>query len=75
MSRTLVGAWIETRLRLKHLKWRLSRTLVGAWIETFIPNVPFHPSLVAPLWVRGLKHVDYDNHIVNCRSHPCGCVD
>ena len=52
-----VGAWIETLIRHKVMRFRLVAPHVGAWIET--------NSLLAwlvicwshPMWVRGLKQV------------------
>ncbi len=54
-SRTLVGAWIETSLVRQYIQLQACRTLVGAWIETKATQSNLYSTLVAPLWVRGLK--------------------
>ena len=74
-SRTLTGAWIETRLRLilKHL--RLCRTLTGAWIETSIDAVEVFNGNVAPSRVRELKLTSLKQLDLSMLSHPHGCVN
>ena len=66
-----MGAWIETD-SLSHIFNIGRRTLMGAWIETWSWASTSARALVAPLWVRGLKHSPPAGMAKITTSHPMG---
>ena len=70
-SRTRMGAWIETKLGGQNDKEN-RRTRMGAWIETWAWATPSSLRPVAPVWVRGLKHVTEGKILVEHRRTRMG---
>ena len=52
-----MGAWIETERVNQRTLQDLCRTRMGAWIETGDGKTACFRLRVAPVWVRGLKHM------------------
>ena len=66
----LVGAWIETSLRVGLSTKSIVAPLVGAWIETSSRDVVVRGRASHPSWVRGLKLLVLPMLILICLSHP-----